>query len=111
MAAGHHPWPMEARIVGRARIGQGGREGERDTVVFAAEFPGRDEVVGAGVVAWVAPDAPPRLATGPPCFATEVDLRPYFGDGDPVEIDPYQGLVRHLREGYAFPVREVAPAG
>jgi len=100
---------MVSRIVGRAWVSQGSREGESDTVVFAAEFPARAEAVGAGVVAWIAPGTPPRLATGPPCFAAEVDLRPYFGDGDPVEIDPYQGLVRHLREGYAFPVRSAEP--
>ena len=84
------------------------REGDGDIVVFAADFPAGAEAVSSGVVAWVATGAPPRFAAGPPCFAAEVDLRPYFGDGDPVEIDPYQGLVRHLREGYAFPVQPAA---
>ncbi len=103
---------MEARIVGRARADLGTCEGGGDIVVFAAEFPPRDAVVGNRVVAWIAPGTPPRRTGGPPCFTAETDLRPYFGDGDPVEIDPYQGLVRHLREGYAFPVRETAsPAG
>jgi len=100
---------MVPRIAGRAWIDGVGEGGEGDTVVFASEFPTRAEVVDAGVVAWVATGTPPRLTAGPPCFAAEVDLRPYFGDGDPVEIDPYQGLVRHLREGYAFPVRLVGP--
>jgi len=100
---------MEARIVGRARVGRVARGGETDAVVFAAEFPRGAGAETAGVVAWVAPGTPPRRTGGPPCFAAEVDLRPYFVDGDPVEIDPYQGLVRHLREGYAFPVRSAEP--
>jgi len=96
---------MVSRIAGRARIDGVGEGGEGDAIVFAARFPAPAEAVDTGVVAWVATGTPPRLAAGPPCFAAEVDLRPYFGDGDPVEIDPYQGLVRHLCEGYAFPVR------
>lgn len=99
---------MELRIVGRARIDLKTGEGDGDTIVFAAEFPASDTVVGRGVAAWVAPGLPPRRASGPPCFIAETDLCPYFGDGDPVEIDPYQGLVRHLREGYAFPVHSAA---
>ncbi len=94
---------MEARIVGQAWTEGEGGEGEG--IVFAAAFPLPGAGIPEGVVAWVAPGRVAPPSEGPPCFATEVDLRPYFDDGDPVEIDPYQGLVRHLREGYAFPVR------
>jgi hypothetical protein len=58
------------------------------------------------IVAWVCVD-PGRGCGDAPRFGSDVDLRPYFHTGDPVEIDPYQGLIRHLREGYAFPVRAV----
>jgi len=99
---------MGVRIVGRAWNTGVGREGESDGIIFAAKFPGPGATVPAGALAWLAPGTPPHRGGGPPCFATEIDLRPYFGDGDPVEIDPYQGLVRHLRKGYAFPVRPAA---
>jgi len=63
-------------------------------------------VEGASFIAWVCAD-PGGDRGGGSWFQSDVDLRPYFHTGDPVEIDPYQGLIRHLREGYAFPVRAV----
>jgi len=60
----------------------------------------------AGVVAWVGPGAGPRFGAIRR-FRSDVDLQPYFRSGDAVEIDLYQGVIRHLTEGYAFPVQEV----
>jgi len=59
-----------------------------------------------GVVAWVGPAAGHTLGAIRR-FRSDVDLRPYFRSGDGVEIDLYQGVMRHLTEGYAFPVQEV----
>jgi len=58
------------------------------------------------VVAWVGPAAGHTLGAIRR-FRSDVDLRPYFRSGDGVEIDLYQGVIRHLTEGYAFPVQEV----
>jgi len=58
------------------------------------------------VVAWVGPGAG-RSFGAIRRFRSDVDLQPYFRSGDGVEIDLYQGVIRHLTEGYAFPVEEV----
>jgi len=60
----------------------------------------------AAVVAWVGPGAGHRFGAIRR-FRSDVDLQPYFRPGDGVEIDLYQGVIRHLTEGYAFPVEEV----
>lgn len=75
-------------------------------VAFAATCVPFPAVPSNPIVAWICVDPGP-VAYGPPRFQSDVDLRPYFRTGDPVEIDPYQGLIRHMREGYAFPVRAV----
>jgi hypothetical protein len=79
---------------------------EGSLVAIAAACPPAGAIPFASIVAWVCID--PGVGGGDePRFQSDVDLRPYFHTGDPVEIDPYQGLIRHLREGYAFPVRAV----
>jgi hypothetical protein len=75
-------------------------------VAIAAACPVSAGSPFLSVVAWVCAD-PGTLRGHESWFQSDVDLRPYFHTGDPVEIDPYQGVIRHLREGYAFPVRAV----
>ncbi|RMF84927.1 MAG: hypothetical protein D6739_05260 [Nitrospirae bacterium] len=77
-------------------------------LVVAAAFPAPEEQIPSQVVVWIAPSRPVAREGTPLLLASEVDLRPYFRDGDPAEVDLYQGLLRHLREGYAFPVRGAA---
>ena len=60
----------------------------------------------AGCVAWVGPGVGRPLGAIRR-FRSDVDLQPYFRSGDGVEIDLYQGVIRHLTEGYAFPVQQV----
>ncbi|RMF87592.1 MAG: hypothetical protein D6739_01430, partial [Nitrospirae bacterium] len=96
---------MAERIEGRVWLdGRGEAPAEGPLFVVAAAFPGPEERIPSQVVVWIAPGTPAAREGATFLLASEVDLRPYFRDGDPVEVDLYQGLLRHLREGYAFPV-------
>ncbi|MGD2063542.1 MAG: hypothetical protein PVF51_08190 [Nitrospirota bacterium] len=100
------------KIIGAAYLVDATTDRERPpptggpVIAIAATCPPSGVVLPVSVVAWVCAAAA-AAAGDEPRFQSDVDLRPYFRVGDPVEIDPYQGLIRHLREGYAFPVRAV----
>jgi len=101
------------KIIGTAHLvdatGAGGvvdPEPEIPLVAIGAVELSVAAVLPAAVVAWVGPGAGHRPG-GIRRFQSDVDLQPYFHSGDAVEIDLYQGVIRHLTEGYAFPVQEV----
>ena len=101
------------KIIGRAFLVDAGDAGcgadqgaESPLVAIAGAEWSAAAALPATLVAWVSPGGGSR-PEAVPCFSSDTDLQPYFRPGDGVEIDLYQGMIRHLTEGYAFPVHEV----
>lgn len=101
------------KIIGRVFLVDAGGAGvaaspgvESPLVAIAGVEWSAAAVLPAAVVAWVSPGGERRPGVAS-YFRSDTDLRPYFRPGDTVEIDLYQGMIRHLTEGYAFPLHEV----